>query len=401
MRAAAASPHGPPARARTRAPPRGPACRTARRAWAPAPGPGRRAAARGPDSPQGGPRGPASAPARSAGCRPRAPPPPLRAGLTSRTKRGQRAGSPSPSATAARRLQLQLGLGLRLRPCPPRAPGLHLPPARPLRPLSPRRYPSGLSWVRPAALQPNNTPPHRSGSSRTSKQHGPRLAVMVFGAGPGRRRAGPPLGRRRPDSARPRTPRGPALPAHCRGSGAAGRLGAACGRRALLRRPRCGRRPGGLCPRRQLARSRRLSVVVACRLWWSPSAGPVRGMLGRAFQMVPFASAGAGPLPARLACSSGRRTPTRSARPRAVSVQSPSRRARPQADPRARPARRDLWSLIRLDGRGCRQGPEPVLPPLEELASATFSPRELARPGHLPMTLEATRPAPSPTRPPR
>lgn len=81
-------------------------------------------------------------------------------------------------------------------PCPPREPR-PAAPARPAsRPLSPPHSPSRPSWVRPAAPQPNNAPPHRPSPCRTSQQ-----PVLLL-AGRGRSRgAGPRLRGARPERA--------------------------------------------------------------------------------------------------------------------------------------------------------------------------------------------------------
>lgn len=73
-------------------------------------------------------------------------------------------------------------------PCPPREPR-PAAPARPAsRPLSPPHSPSRPSWVRPAAPQPNNAPPHRPSPCRTSQQ--PVLLLAGRGRSRGRGRGG-------------------------------------------------------------------------------------------------------------------------------------------------------------------------------------------------------------------
>lgn len=232
-----------------------------------------------------------SGPARSRGCRPRGParspwadgraPGPTAALVARASPQGRIASSvrvprskcgrlPSPPAPAR-------------APAPPLSAALtdpQLPPARPLRPLSLRHCPGLRSWVRPAALQPNNASLHRPSPRRAAQQRtlglAGRKAAGAAGVGPGRGRA--ELSPRGTDSLWPRPP------AKSRGSRATGGLGGSLG--TAGHGPTClvveGSRVvcvrGARSPEPLVHSS--LSLV---RLWWRPPASQVHGMRKRAF----------------------------------------------------------------------------------------------------------------------
>lgn len=111
---------------------------------------------------------------------------------TPRSECGRRTSAPAPARA----------------PTPPPVRGA-LPspqprPPRPLRPLSPPRCPRRRSWVRPAALQPNNAPSYRPSPRRAAQQRALRLADLEARRGRGSRGegegkgGGPARGRRGP-----------------------------------------------------------------------------------------------------------------------------------------------------------------------------------------------------------